>query len=363
MDRVLGLKGQVPAPPPQSLRKVAPAAVAPGGAPTAADGTRWKLSDFEIGRPLGSGKFGNVYLAREKSTKYVVALKVLKKDQLLKARVDHQLQREIEIQSHLRHPNILRLFGYFYDEKRIYLILEFAVQGELYKKLTKATRFDERTAAKYTLQLAQALDYCHSKHVIHRDIKPENLLIGADDRLKIADFGWSVHTAVSRRKTMCGTLDYLPPEMICGQGHNHLADVWSLGVLLYELLAGDPPFEADGNKATYRRIVKVDLQFPPYFAEDAKDLIRRLLVKKPSGRLELSFVHDHPFMQRVLGPEAVPVAESPLRAVAAGHGGSQQVCAGAYNPVSLPCCGVVGAGGCDNGNDDGSSSSSSDEDS
>lgn len=147
MDRVLGLKGQVPAPPPQSLRKVAPAVVAPGGAPTAADGTRWKLSDFEIGRPLGSGKFGNVYLAREKSTEYVVALKVLKKDQLLKARLEHQLQREIEIQSRLRHPNILRLFGYFYDEKRIYLILEFAVQGELYKKLTRATRFDERTAA------------------------------------------------------------------------------------------------------------------------------------------------------------------------------------------------------------------------
>ena len=316
MDRVLGLKGQVPAPPPQSLRKAttsafagssekaAPAAVAPDGAPSAADGTRWKLSDFEIGRPLGSGKFGNVYLAREKSTKYVVALKVLKKDQLLKARVDHQLQREIEIQSHLRHPNILRLFGYFYDEKRIYLILEFAVQGELYKKLAKATRFDERTAAKYTLQLAQALDYCHSKHVIHRDIKPENLLIGADDRLKIADFGWSVHTAVSRRKTMCGTLDYLPPEMIRGQGHNHQVDVWSLGVLLYELLAGDPPFEADGNKATYRRIVKVDLQFPPYFAEDAKDLISKLLVKEPSLRLPLPRVAQHPFLQRVLAEQA-----------------------------------------------------------
>jgi aurora kinase len=95
--------------------------------------------------------------------------------------VEHQLRREIEIQSHLRHVNILRLYGYFFDNKRIYLILEFAVQGELYKMLTKATRFDERTAAKYTLQLAQALDYCHSKHVIHRDIKPENLLIGADD--------------------------------------------------------------------------------------------------------------------------------------------------------------------------------------
>jgi serine/threonine protein kinase len=107
-----------------------------------------------------------------------------------------------------------------------------------------------------------------------------------------------------RRKTMCGTLDYLPPEMIRGQGHNHQVDVWSLGVLLYELLAGDPPFEADGNKATYRRIVKVDLQFPPYFAEDAKDLISKLLVKEPAHRLPLPQVAQHPFLQRVLAEQA-----------------------------------------------------------
>merc|ERR1712242_44887 len=112
---------------------------------------RWTLEDFDIGRPLGKGKFGNVYLAREKRSKYIVALKVLFKSQLQKAQVEHQLRREIEIQSHLRHPNILRLFGYFYDECRVYLILEFAPKGEMYKALQKSKngRFDEANSSKY----------------------------------------------------------------------------------------------------------------------------------------------------------------------------------------------------------------------
>ena len=108
---------------------------------------RWTLNDFEIGRPLGKGKFGNVYLAREKKSKYIVALKVMFKSQLVKNNVQHQLRREIEIQAHLRHANILRLYGYFYDETRVYLILEFAPRGELYKVLRKANYFDDSIAA------------------------------------------------------------------------------------------------------------------------------------------------------------------------------------------------------------------------
>jgi len=111
------------------------------------NGKRWKLSDFEIGRPLGKGKFGNVYLAREKGSKYIVALKVMFKSQLIKNNVQHQLRREIEIQAHLRHSNILRLYGYFYDETRVYLILEFAPRGELYKVLRKANHFDDKQSA------------------------------------------------------------------------------------------------------------------------------------------------------------------------------------------------------------------------
>lgn len=174
----------------------------------------WELANFDIGRPLGRGKFGNVYLAREKDTKFVVALKVLFKKQIQRDNVEHQVRREIEIQSHLRHPNILRLYGFFHDPARIYLILEYAPKGALYKELQTQPnkRFDERRTAGYILSLADALIYLHERDVIHRDIKPENLLLGHNGELKIADFGWSVHEPNSSRTTLCGTVDYLPPE-------------------------------------------------------------------------------------------------------------------------------------------------------
>ena len=264
----------------------------------AKQGKQWSLSDFEIGKPLGRGKFGCVYLAREKASKYIVAIKVLQKSQLLKAGVEHQLRREIEIQSHLRNRNILRMYGYFYDSKRIYLILEYSPGGELFKRLTQKGRFSERTSARYVCDLAMALDYCHKKHVIHRDIKPENLLLGAHSEIKIADFGWSVHAPTSRRNTLCGTLDYLPPEMVEGRDHDEKVDIWSLGILLYEFLYGFPPFEAEGHNATYRRISRVDLRFPdkPGISAEAKDLIRRLLVKEPSRRMALKDIPKHPWI-------------------------------------------------------------------
>jgi len=256
---------------------------------------KWNLTDFDIGKPLGRGKFGNVYLAREKRSKYIVALKVMFKNQLQQSNVEHQLRREIEIQSHLRHTNILRLYGYFYDANRVYLILEYAAQGELYKELQKTQTFSEPKSATYIASLASALIYCHKKHVIHRDIKPENLLIGVKGELKIADFGWSVHAPNSRRQTLCGTLDYLPPEMVEGKEHDSSVDIWSLGVLCYEFLYGSPPFEAQGHSETYKRILRADLRFPvqPSTSCEAKDLIRRLLVRQPSARLELTKVLKH----------------------------------------------------------------------
>jgi len=270
------------------------------GFPKGGPHNRWKLEDFDIGRPLGKGKFGNVYLARERSSKYIVALKVLFKSQLQKAQVEHQLRREIEIQSHLRHPNILRLFGYFYDETRVYLILEFAPRGEMYKSMQKQPkgRFDDARSSKYIRQMADALRYCHSKKVIHRDIKPENLLLDMKGDLKIADFGWSVHAPTSRRATMCGTLDYLPPEMIEGEMHDEKVDLWSLGVLTYEFLVGKPPFEAESNNETYRRITRVDLRFPPYVTEGAKDVITKLLRKDPSQRLSLDETLQHEWIMQ-----------------------------------------------------------------
>ncbi|XP_049829804.1 aurora kinase A-A-like [Schistocerca gregaria] len=258
----------------------------------------WTLSDFEIGRALGKGKFGNVYLARERSSKYVIALKVLFKSQLVSANVEHQLRREIEIQSHLRHPNILKLYGYFHDEARVYLILEYAPKGELFKEIKSQPqqRLDEVRTATYISQLADALLYCHNKKVIHRDIKPENLLIGSKGELKIADFGWSVHSPQSRRTTLCGTLDYLSPEMVKGQPHDENVDLWSLGVLCYECLVGKPPFESSTYDDTYRKISRAQYSLPLFISNDARDLIAKLLVVVPQNRLPLSEVLKHPWI-------------------------------------------------------------------
>ncbi|KAK6014411.1 hypothetical protein OSTOST_20204, partial [Ostertagia ostertagi] len=146
----------------------------------------WGIDDFDIGRPLGKGKFGSVFLARYKPERVVVALKVLFKDQIKKHKVQHQVKREIEIQYHLRHPNILRLKGYFHDERRVYIILECADGGELYSRLKKKGRLEEPEAARYVRQLADALSYCHAKRVIHRDIKPENILLDGKGNVKVS---------------------------------------------------------------------------------------------------------------------------------------------------------------------------------
>jgi aurora kinase, other len=252
---------------------------------------------FDIGKPLGKGKFGRVYLAQEKRTGFVCALKVMHKAELVSSKVEKQLRREIEIQSNLRspplhppikntpseqdinsrHPNILRLYGHFHDATRVFLILEFAGQGELYKLLRKKGKFSDSRASTYIHQMSLALSYLHKKHVIHRDIKPENILISISGEIKISDFGWSVHAPSTRRTTLCGTLDYLPPEMVEGKDHNEKVDLWSLGVLAYEFLVGSPPFEElSGYGATYKRIARVDLKIPEFVTPEARDLIQKV---------------------------------------------------------------------------------------
>ncbi|KAF7989286.1 hypothetical protein HCN44_007960 [Aphidius gifuensis] len=258
----------------------------------------WTIDDFEIGAPLGRGKFGRVYLAREKTTQYMVALKTLYKGELVKARVEKQALREIEIQSHLRHPNILQLLTYFHNETKIFLVVEFAARGELYKEMKRHPheRFNEHLSAKYTYQVADALMYCHKNNVIHRDIKPENLLLDLNGNIKLADFGWSVHAPSSKRNTLCGTLDYLPPEMVKGQTYDVYVDHWCLGVLCYEFLVGRPPFLSESQQQTYSKITHIDPHLPDFLSLGAKDLISKLIKKRSHERLHLSAVKKHPWI-------------------------------------------------------------------
>ncbi|ETO28001.1 hypothetical protein RFI_09133 [Reticulomyxa filosa] len=280
----------------------------------------WCLQDFEIGKRLGRGKFGKVYLAREKQSQFIIALKVLWKQSLIKHDVEHQLRREIEILANLRHPHIIRLYGYFHDHQRVYLMLEFCAGGEVFNHLRAAQKFDERRSAKYINALSHALQYCHKKHIIHRDIKPENLLLDHKDNIKLADFGWSVHAPDSRRNTIffslfytykktnicffrftlykkrCGTLDYLPPEMVEKKKHDPSVDVWALGVLLFEFVCGNPPFETNNQSKTLQKIKKLEFRFPSHVSPLARDLMLRLLVKDPSQRMQLSQIASHPFI-------------------------------------------------------------------
>ncbi|KRZ36153.1 Aurora kinase A [Trichinella pseudospiralis] len=256
---------------------------------TSAESTvrKWSLKNFDIGRPLGRGRYGHLYLARVKERHVIVALKVLFKSQLIKAGVEIQLRREIEIQFKLKHPNILRLHGYFHDDLRVVLILEYASKGELYAMLREEQKFSEERSANYMRQLVSAVSYMHSQSVIHRDIKPENILVDSRDPILFTSF---------RRRTVCGTLDYLPPEMICHGSHDEKVDIWALGVLLYEFLVGDPPFFAPSQKATMRLISACEFTIPDTVSDGAKDVISKLLKKDPTERMLLDELMIHPWM-------------------------------------------------------------------
>lgn len=169
----------------------------------------------------------------------------------------------------------------------------------MYKHLKNSLhgRFDEPRSAKYTYQVADALNYCHLYDVIHRDLKPENILLTSEDDIKLADFGWSAHTLSHKRNTMCGTLDYLPPEMVDGKSYSDTVDQWCLGVLCYEFLVGNPPFESENTEKTYDKIRRLDINYPPFLSVGSKDLISKLLRKPGIARISLVDVMRHPWIK------------------------------------------------------------------
>ena len=178
---------------------------------------QFKISDFELKSRIGSGKFGKVFSAVEKSSGKTVAIKVVYKNLLDQFKFHQQMRKELEIQYRLSmHPNIVKLHAYFYDTQAVYSILEYAPEGNLYQKLKRYKYFEEHIAKKIIQQVIIALFFLQQRNVIHRDIKPENILV-VDEKtwhIKMCDFGWSTHSINEGRTTFCGTPDYLAPELL-----------------------------------------------------------------------------------------------------------------------------------------------------
>ena len=202
----------------------------------------YKKSDFNILEKIGEGAYGKVYKVSLKKNNEEFALKVLSKNQIEKLNFFPQLKKEIQILSNCNHKNIIKLISVFDEKNEIFLLTELAKEGSLYKKLKQVKYFTEEIVLNYMLQIIKGIQYLQNQNppVIHRDIKPENILI-KDGILKICDFGWSNYDD-TLRNTLCGTPDYNSPEVILGTGHSEKLDVWALGVLMYELLHGRPPF-------------------------------------------------------------------------------------------------------------------------
>ena len=242
------------------------------------------IASFEIGSSLGRGKFGHVFLARHRTTNYICALKILYKAQIANSKEEMLIRRELEIHQNLAHPNILRFLSWFDDDTRVFLVLEYAPGGNLHDLLKQPQhRFNERYAAQYIAQTAEALHYMHNKNVMHREINPENILLGLHNEIKLADFGYSVHSISGLRSTVCGTLDYVSPEVAimhiklgkAEELYTKAVDQWSLGVLAYELLVGKSPFEMKTGKATEKKIASFmgKVNFPAYVSQPAIDFI------------------------------------------------------------------------------------------
>jgi serine/threonine protein kinase len=241
--------------------------------------------DLTIHAILGVGTFGRVKLVlHTKDDDRPYALKCMRKGQVIALKQVEHVMNEKNLLDMCDHPFLLRLAATFQDEDEIYMLLELALGGELFSVLRERNRFDEPTSRFYASCVCSAFTYLHDRQIVYRDLKPENLLFDAEGYLKVVDFGFA-KILQDRTWTLCGTPEYLAPEIITNKGHNLAVDWWAFGILCHEMLFGQPPFCADDPMEIYQKILRNKYSFPSVISKLARDLISKLLVTNPAQRL------------------------------------------------------------------------------
>ncbi|GAB2213181.1 hypothetical protein Droror1_Dr00021203 [Drosera rotundifolia] len=253
--------------------------------------------DFEILRLVGKGAFGKVFLVRKKKRGYgegegegegdgVYAMKVMRKHSIIKKNHVEYMKGERDILTKVVHPFIVQLRYSFQTKSKLYLILDFVNGGHLFFHLYRQGLFSEDQAKLYTAEIVSAVTHLHKSGIVHRDLKPENILMDADGHVMLTDFGLAKEIdESSRSNSMCGTMEYMAPEIIQSKGHNKDADWWSVGILLYEMLSGQPPFTHANRQKLQQKIISEKVKLPSFLTTEAHSLLKGLLQKDPSKRL------------------------------------------------------------------------------
>lgn len=257
-------------------------------APSAKEGVKKidvaKLSDFEPTRVLGTGSFGVVKLVKYKRNGLVYALKIVNKYETIKHKQVEHMNAEKEVLKICNHPNLVNFAGSFQDDRHLYIIMEFVNGGEMFTHLRDAGRFSLEQTRLFAADIVLGLAYLHGLGIAYRDLKPENILLDSNGHAKITDFGFAKKIDY-KTWTLCGTPEYLAPEVILSQGHNKGVDWWCVGILIYEMMTGNPPWVADDPLQIYQKILGGKLKFPWGFDKAGKDLVKRLLDPDITRRL------------------------------------------------------------------------------